>query len=526
MRAPFCATILAISLIFNVAQASAPEKKCVTVLDHLVQKPLFVVKNGVYSGLSESGIKELSATREKLLETEKVANTQLYGLGVVVDLYVKLAAMEANILAYGAPGSAKTLSVQTIFNPNNVAVSQITAATSKESIFGGPSRAAMEAGNYNDINWQGAPITRPFQNIDDIQNGNADFLGSLGGAINEKKVFIGAVPLDVSNVKSYVFTTNATLHDLIEFFVLSGNPSYGPAFLNRLHSKFYFHNFGDSSTRIKIAELNANKASINALASSEASLKEHLLLKSVPADLNYTALRDFAHASFEISPEARSFIQDLAERIKQRYRAYRDEVESKISEQDKSTVAYYPSVDLSDRIAGKTLEDMVKISVAIDYLKSSLSSDPKIMSKALKEKKVINPISAWRLFPLMTTVLAKNDTVFDPYALQIYFAAERRDKHTVKVFDEEYMKKTFSKKTDELNYEHQKKEREIFAEEFIQLLKLKTKTDKEIAEQIGLKEKDFDLNNIDFSEVDIEYALFSAGSKNLVQVKSTLKANE
>lgn len=385
---------MVVAVLLSPTQA-APKDACVKALIEIESKAPYA-----YKGLTPEGVKRLEEARDAVRQRFQQFPAIFMKMETLHQLLTVARIAKMHGFIYGPPGGAKTKVLDWFGDGEEVFKKQLNPMMSEMPLTGGLNFDAARQGR-EEINTTGTLVDHKLAYLDEIEKANPAVLAALLRVINEREVTVGGKVVK-ADLETMFATSNAMLPEILEHFVLSGQATSGQAFLNRLHFKAMVYNWLDANSQALLDTRNNRMRFLKQAAKSNpAVLKDELFQETAYPD--WESLRQLAFSMFTVSPEldavARDFVNDLRAKTNQ---AIRESEEEHRNDPTGHPYVYTPSFDFTERLR-QTITDVVVVSAFVDFLKSPLA-DAKNLKKLSEKQIVLDPLSLWRSFLILTTV--------------------------------------------------------------------------------------------------------------------------
>lgn len=505
-------TIVILFIFFSILFRTIPSFGHVSNCDVLLAGLLDVKKEGgefVYNGLTERGIQVLTAQHDDILKSEQIIASKLFEMESFTSTTRIVQVGRWNVMVLGDPGGAKTRLFMVMIP--NLWIKQVHAMMNEVPLIGGVSEDDNKAGR-DGLNISGTILDGVmFAMIDEGEKLNPAVQSVLLSLLNpdERFVTVAGKKIEAKDLRSIIYTGNATLPELLEYFQQQGQGTTGPAYLNRFMAKFRVPNWLSEEAQAKIDAMKAKRDFLKTLASMHPEVLQDLVFQD-PPDLDFDSIESFANSAFELTPEAyvvmRSFIRQLKDETNRAIR------ESEVKNKEDNTTEPYiltPAVEFSERVRGD-IARWVRVSAALDFLRSPMATKENIARFTAKKIK-LGPLSLWRTWNMLTTV-GPNRTIFDPFTRKVYFGARLRNGKVIPDNVEERIANAKDSR-EQLELTHIKRAQERFeAAISTKWIAMKNSLE-EAARLLGT-----DVDDLDFEDVDFEVALARLGGTDVMKL--------
>lgn len=415
-------------LIFSFSEPAFATNKCAELLSSVAdrgdarseeiaarKKQLikFDPKTFEYAGLTPEGLQAFKHARDVLRERERLFDSELRNLETVHHAGLVARLFKGNMFLYGPPGGAKSAFVNWLMKgePDTPYKLQLHQMVTEQAFTGGQNFEAAKEGRFQ-INTKGSLSDYTIALIDEAEKGNPAALSSLLSLLNERQVLAGGQVID-ARLETLFATSNANLPEIFQQFLENGQGSTAPALLNRFQFKAFVYNWLSPRDQAILDQRVQRRRYLKSLAQTNPEvLKDEVFLE--PGQLDWSALRQLAHAIFEPSPlfmtVYREFVNDMRE---QTNRAIRESEERHQQNHLDEPFVYFPSADYTERLR-QQIPEIVLMSAFVDFMMSPLANDANI-AHLIEHPIMLDPLSLWRASVVMTTIgPGHTRMVFDP----------------------------------------------------------------------------------------------------------------
>lgn len=344
-----------------------------------------------FKGLTVDGHSEVDKVAAALQHTEHAYNQVIEGQEAFLENSLAAMATRNNLLSLGPPGAAKTMGVQ--FLVQDIWTKQVTEWTTPFEIFGGQTKAGIEAGRET-INTDGSALNEPYTLIDEINNANPQLLGALLSYLNpgERVYYVGGKPFK-AKTRTVFSTGNATRTEILNSFIERQLQS-GPAMLNRFLMQNFAGNWRHDAqqarldehyTRIERLKLLKRSGTQEQKAYADAELKK---VQAQAIDMNIVEM--LGTLAFEESPllkaSMREFVNALRKEMNTKVMARKIEKQS-----DPKVADLDPKTEWTERVRA-ALPKVIRYTAALDLLRLPKAQRDELLKKPI----VLTPLSLWR----------------------------------------------------------------------------------------------------------------------------------
>ena len=246
--------------------------------------------------------------------------------------------------------------------------------------------------------------------IDEVEKGGGGAIQKLFNLLAEREVRNGD-QIDKAKTETVFFAGNATLHEMLDTIrTTSGNPTTGPAALNRMQLKAYVHNWLSVDEHIGLLKRRLEMRMLQAQRErGQAGVETHH--RFVPASkIDYPKLRlPLREVGLFVPNDGLiAGYAQLVESLKGKNNRARAFSKSEhLKARGEQPHIYVPSADFSSRIALEDIDLLIGSAFA-DFLLSPLADDDRI-ERNLHNRMELGPDSLWRAH-LFTTTIGPGET--------------------------------------------------------------------------------------------------------------------
>ena len=383
--------------------------------ENLKKPPLVKLdpKTFLPDGLTDEGVKALKEARDMIQMREKLFNTELKNLETIHHAGMVARLSKSHMFLYGPPGGAKSAFVQWLLKgeEENFFQIQLHQLLTEQAFIGGQNFEAAKKGVF-EVNTKGSLADHTVALIDEIEKGNPATLASLLSLLNERKILAGNRTIP-ARLESLFSTSNSNLPEFFQQFLEMGQGPTAPALLNRFQIKSFVYNWLSKKDQTSIDEYIMKKNYLDSMAEMYPEVLQDSTFVE-PNPINWNSLRTLAHATFKLSSTFMATYRDLVNDMRnETHRAIRESETRHQEDHLSEPFVYFPSADYSERLR-QQIPSIILMSAFIDFLMSPLSNDMNL-AQILKNPIVLDPLSLWRAYLVMTTLgPGHSSLVFNP----------------------------------------------------------------------------------------------------------------